>query len=82
MWKNPIVPVTPIDIEPPQISLLDSLETALANRPEINQLEVSNDINEIDKKFFKEQTKPQIDFVASYTAQGLAGSPLLAERNH
>ncbi|CAN5425013.1 hypothetical protein BH10ACI1_BH10ACI1_06400 [soil metagenome] len=50
--------------------------TALANRPEIKQLQTSAEINEIDRRFYHDQTKPQIDFVASYTSAGLAGTPL------
>ncbi len=81
MWNTPLVPVTPIDVEPPKIGLQDSLDTALSNRPEISQLEISKDINDIDKTFFKDQTKPQVDLVGSYTSQGLAGTPVTGGAN-
>ncbi len=76
MWSNPIVPVTPVNLDAPKIDLQSSLVTALANRPEIQQLETTAEINKIDQRFFKEQTKPQIDLVGSYTSAGLAGTPL------
>ena len=47
----------------------------MTNRPEIEQLRLSEDINKIDQKFYKNQTKPQIDLVGSYTSAGLAGTP-------
>jgi len=37
-------------------------------------LDTSAEINRIDQRYFRNQTKPQIDLVSSYTAQGLAGS--------
>ena len=76
MWSNPIVPVTPPNLSAPKVDLQSSLVTALANRPEITQLETTAEINEIDQQFFRDQTKPQIDLVGSYTSAGLAGTPL------
>ena len=46
---------------------------ALRNRPELTQLDVTAEINRIDQRYYRDQTKPQIDLVGSYTAQGLAG---------
>ena len=76
IWSNPIVPITPVTLDPPKLDLQSSLVTALANRPEITQLETNAEINKIDQRFFRDQTKPQIDFVGSYTSAGLAGTPL------
>ena len=76
MWSNPIVPVTPPNLSAPTADLQNSLVTALANRPEITQLEATAEINKIDQQFFRDQTKPQIDLVGSYTSAGLAGTPL------
>ena len=74
-WSQPITPVSPITQAVPQIGLEIAMTEALKNRPEIEQLAVSADLNEIDKKFFRSQTKPQIDIVSSYTSAGLAGTP-------
>lgn len=76
IWSNPIVPVTPVSLVAPKIDLQNSLVAALANRPEISQLVATAEINEIDKQFYRDQTKPQVDFVASYTSSGLAGKEL------
>ena len=38
------------------------------------QSNVVREINEIDRKYFKEQTKPAIDLVGNYGINGLAGS--------
>ena len=76
IWSNPIVPITPVNLDAPKIDLDSSLVTALANRPEIAQLETTAEINKIDQRFFKDQTKPQVDLVGSYTSAGLAGTPI------
>jgi HAE1 family hydrophobic/amphiphilic exporter-1 len=73
-WSRPIMPVSPTDLTPPAIGLEVALAEAMENRPEIDQLEVTADINRIDQRYFRDQTKPQVDLVGSYTAQGLAGS--------
>ncbi|HEV2762509.1 MAG TPA: TolC family protein [Pyrinomonadaceae bacterium] len=37
-------------------------------------LETAREINEIDTRYFRDQTKPQVDLVGTYTAVGLAGT--------
>ena len=74
-WSRPITPVSPVALEPPRVGLEVSLAEALKNRPEITQLETSAEINRIDQRYFRDQTKPQVDLVGTYTTQGLAGSP-------
>jgi len=73
-WSRPITPVSPIDLNAPQIGLEVAVTEALKGRPEIVQFQASAEINTIDEKYYRNQTKPQIDLVGSYTAQGLAGS--------
>lgn len=73
-WAKAIVPVSPVDIEPPKTTLEEAVADALRSRPEISQLETAKELNQIDKRYFRDQLKPQIDFIGSYTAQGLAGT--------
>lgn len=80
-WSRPITPVSPITLEPPRVGLEIALSEALKNRPEIAQLETSSEINKINEEYFRNQTKPQIDLVGSYTSQGLAGAPTARATN-
>jgi outer membrane protein len=73
-WSRSLTPISPIALEPPKIGLAIATTEALKNRPEIAQLESSAAINKIEQDYFKNQTKPQIDLVGSYTTQGLAGA--------
>ncbi len=73
LWGQSIVPTDPVDLAVPNISLPDALKTAMENRPELQQSNVLREINQIDQRFFKDQTKPGIDLVGSYGINGLAG---------
>lgn len=73
-WSRPITPVSPVSLAAPRIGVDVAVNEALKNRPEIMQLQTSAEINEIDQKYFRNQSKPQIDVTGSYTAQGLAGT--------
>ncbi|HEY0384578.1 MAG TPA: TolC family protein [Pyrinomonadaceae bacterium] len=78
LWSRPLTPVTPISLEAPRIPLEQALSAALTNRPELAQLQTTAEINQIDTRFYRDQTKPQSDLVGTYTATGLAGSPTQA----
>jgi HAE1 family hydrophobic/amphiphilic exporter-1 len=74
LWTLAIVPTDSVDLAVPEVSLPEALQAAMTNRPELQQSNVAREINQIDQKFFKEQTKPAIDLVGSYGMIGLAGS--------
>lgn len=73
IWNVSIVPTDSVDVLTPQISLPDALKLAMENRPELQQTNVIREINQIDQKYFREQTKPAVDLIGSYGLVGLAG---------
>jgi len=75
LWKSQIVPVEAFEIKPVALPLTDAVRLAQENRPEVRQLFLQKEINKIDVDFFRNQAKPQVDFVASYGTLGLGGSP-------
>ena len=75
IWTRAITPVSPISLEPPRVGVEVAVAEALKNRPEITQLQVNEEINQIDRRYYRDQTKPQVDLVGTYTAAGLAGAP-------
>ena len=74
-WAAELIPV-----EAPQVDsdaalpLADAVRLARANRPELQQFKLRGEINQVDADYFRNQTKPQIDLIASYGTIGLAGS--------
>ncbi|HYK21491.1 MAG TPA: TolC family protein [Pyrinomonadaceae bacterium] len=74
LWSESVVPTDSVDLAVPDVSLPDALKTAMENRPELQQSNVLKEINQIDQRYYKEQTKPAIDLVGTYGLTGLAGS--------
>ncbi|HEX8128408.1 MAG TPA: TolC family protein [Pyrinomonadaceae bacterium] len=74
LWSRPLTPVTPVSLEPPRVPLEQAVKAAIDNRPELAQLQTSAEINRIDERFYRDQSKPQVDLVGTYTSTGLAGS--------
>jgi outer membrane protein len=73
LWSRPLTPVSPVEIEVPRVPLEFAVAEAMKNRQELQQIETNSDINQINKSFLKDQTKPQVDLVGTYTTNGLAG---------
>ena len=73
LWSLSIIPTDSVDLAPPDTSLPEALKAAMDNRPELQQSNVVREINQIDQKYFHEQTKPAVDLVGSYGMVGLAG---------
>ncbi|HYE75825.1 MAG TPA: TolC family protein, partial [Blastocatellia bacterium] len=75
LWTAQITPVENFEAQPISMPLNDAMRLATENRPELKQFALQKEINEIDVDFLRNQTKPQIDFVANYNMLGVAGNP-------
>jgi outer membrane protein TolC len=74
LWSRALTPVTPVDLEAPRVPVETAVKAALDNRPDLAQLRTNSDINQINVRYLRDQTKPQVDLVGTYTTQGLAGT--------
>jgi HAE1 family hydrophobic/amphiphilic exporter-1 len=74
IWSRALLPVTPVNLEAPKILLAEAVNTALENRFELLQLRTSADINQIDRRFYQDQIKPQVDLEVNYSSNGYAGT--------
>ncbi len=71
-WTQSFVPTdTPIYSDDP-IIVEDAIKDAVANRPELSRLRLQREITAIDINYFKNQTKPRIDLVSSFSLNGLS----------
>jgi outer membrane protein TolC len=75
LWSVSIVPVEAVDLVPPDVPLAEAVRAALQHRPELQSSDVAREINEIEQRFAREQTRPQVDLIGTYGLTGLAGSP-------
>src|SRR5580704_11497553 len=76
VWSTALIPVTPADVKAPLIPLTDAIAEAMANRPEIAEVKINGEINEKDVRYYRNQTKPQVNLTAQYSRAGLAGAVL------
>jgi HAE1 family hydrophobic/amphiphilic exporter-1 len=61
----PVFSATPIVLD-------EAVKDAMDNRFELRRLKFAQDINAIDIDYFRNQTKPQIDLVTTFSLDGLA----------
>jgi HAE1 family hydrophobic/amphiphilic exporter-1 len=74
-WKAAIIPTDTPSFDLTPLNLNDALTEARANRPELRNLRLQAEINQLDLAFARNQTRPRIDVVATISTTGLAGSP-------
>jgi len=77
LWASALIPVTPPETAAPVTPLADAVNQALADRPEVAEVHINGEINQRDTRYYREQIKPQVDVIASYTRNGLAGPQIL-----
>jgi HAE1 family hydrophobic/amphiphilic exporter-1 len=75
IWTANLVPVTPTLAVPPEPTLNDVIVAALHGRPEVGQLREAMRGADVNVRFTREQTKPQLDLNLSATENGFAGQP-------
>ncbi|HMT09576.1 MAG TPA: TolC family protein [Pyrinomonadaceae bacterium] len=71
-WNSTLVPTDkPTTVIDPA-DLDTAMKDAMDNRFELRRLKLATEINNIDLKYFKNQTKPQIDLNTSFSLDGLS----------
>jgi len=74
IWSASLVPTDEVDLTPPQVSLVDAMKAAKENRQELKESDLLREINQLDERLYRDQTKPQVDLVGSYGMVGNAGA--------
>jgi len=74
IWNVSLIPTDDVDLVLPQVSLLDAMKAAAENRQELKQSDLAREINLLDQRLYRDQTKPEIDLVGSYGVSGNAGT--------
>lgn len=75
MWYAEIKPTDEPLSTHSTFDLDEATRLALKNRPELDQMRLQTEQKNIDIAYYKDQTKPQIDFIGNYGSIGLAGTP-------
>lgn len=72
-WDTPIVPVTEPDTARLEIDVEDAVATAFRERPEVAAQAYRIEALDVDRQFFRNLSRPQLDLVLSYGFFGQAG---------
>jgi HAE1 family hydrophobic/amphiphilic exporter-1 len=71
-WTASFVPTDrPVYSDEP-IQIDDAVKDAIDNRPELQRLRLQREITTIDIDYFRNQTKPRIDLVSSFSLGGIS----------
>jgi HAE1 family hydrophobic/amphiphilic exporter-1 len=73
MWSAALVPETQLEVNPELPILDEAISQALAHRPEFAESALALDINALDVRLARDQTRPRIDAFANLTSAGLSG---------
>jgi len=76
IWNQALLPENLAHYEVPPVALSEAVQLALARRPELTALAIERAQNDIDRLYFKDLAKPQINLAGAYTSSGLAGQAL------
>ncbi|MGI8811953.1 MAG: TolC family protein [Pyrinomonadaceae bacterium] len=71
-WTQNYMPTDKAAITLDAVDLDEAVKSAMANRYELRRLKLASDINAIDVRYFKNQTKPQIDLNTTFSLDGLS----------
>ncbi|PYU89583.1 MAG: hypothetical protein DMG08_20975 [Acidobacteria bacterium] len=73
IWRQTIIPTDSPEFKEVKVQLDTAIETALASRPELEQLTLSLQKTDINYNFNRDQKRWQFDLVGSFGAVGVAG---------
>ncbi len=75
VWGDVLVPTDPTTIEPPETDdLRQAVATALKQRPELHQVGLRKESNDVQKQLAADQIKPQVNLTAAFINQGVGGT--------
>lgn len=71
-WGRSLIPTDKPNLNPIKTSLAEAMTDAVNNRPELLRLKQQQEISSIEMEYFRNQTKPRIDFNAGVSLDGFA----------
>jgi outer membrane protein len=74
LWDLSIIPTDQADLTLPNVSLTDAMSAAVQNRQELRQSDLAREINLLDQRLYRDQTRPEVNLIGSYGMVGNAGT--------
>ena len=73
LWNLTLLPTDRPQMQPLGITLPEAITMALERRPELEQIQLELEKVDVDRDYYKKQTKPQVNLVANLASTGRAG---------
>lgn len=73
LWLKVIIPVQTPAVPQAVPELKDLIDRAVKQRPEVKKYKIFLEKDDVDIRYYDNQTKPRLDFGASYATNGVAG---------
>lgn len=77
LWRVSIRPVDLPSLAPAPTDIEGAIRTALAGRTDVTTAKKNLDANDVNLRFFENQSRPALDLNANYGLQGLGGTAFL-----
>jgi outer membrane protein len=74
LWRQTLRPVDLPSLQPPPADVEGAIRNALSQRTDVLNTRKNLDISDVNIRFFRDQTLPDLDLNASYGAQGIGGT--------
>jgi len=74
LWRQTLRPVDLPSLQPPPADVEGAIRNALAQRTDVLNTRKTLDVNDVNIRFFRDQSLPDLDLNASYGAQGIGGT--------
>ena len=73
IWNVSVIPTDQPQVEDVQISLQESIRTALEARPELEQIQLQMEKNEIDRSYYRKDGRPSLNLRTNFGSTGASG---------
>ena len=73
IWQQVIVPTDTPEFKEYKVELQQAIDTALSNRPELEQLSLKMQQNDVNYAMYKDRSKWQVDLVGQVGSVGVSG---------
>jgi HAE1 family hydrophobic/amphiphilic exporter-1 len=81
LWELSMIPTERPGIKDLTITLDEAISTALKRRPELDQINLELEKNQVDRKYYQRFGKPAIDFQAVLNPIGTSGDDIRGEES-
>ncbi len=79
LWRQEIVPIDLPSLAPVPTDVEGAIRRAIGERSDVATARRNLDVNDVNLRFFKNQSMPALDLTAAYGAQGIGGTQFVRE---